>query len=64
MLTWQQQFDQDINEMQQQIIETYLTILDRCEWQEFDQAEQLVDRMADQVRGLETYIQVLGGHHD
>ena len=41
------------------ITETYLQIQDHCRWQQYDQAQQLLDQLTDQVDDLRT---VLSGY--
>lgn len=61
MLSYAEQFQQDVEIITAGIIETYLQIQDHCRWHRWDQALQLLEHMSRQVQGLETYIAVMGG---
>ena len=64
MLTWQQQYHQDMADLKQAATEHYLRVLDLCQWHEFDLAEQELQQLRRVCEGMVRMALIMGDHRD
>lgn len=64
MLTWQQQYQQDMADLRTAATEHYLRVLDLCEWHEFDRAELELQQLRRVCEGMVRMALIMGGHDD
>jgi hypothetical protein len=62
MLTWHEQYQQDMADLKAAATAHYLRVLDLCAWHDWDQAELEMQQLERVCEGMIRYAQIMGGH--